>query len=50
MRGSDKFSWALSALEGDFSLLYAPIGRPSIPPEKLLRAIRLAWVATASAT
>lgn len=32
---------ALSALEGDFSLLYAPIGRPSIPPEKLLRAMLL---------
>lgn len=32
---------ALAALEGDFSSLYAPIGRPSIPPEKLLRAMLL---------
>jgi transposase len=30
---------ALSALERDFAALYAPIGRPSIPPEKLLRAM-----------
>lgn len=30
---------ALSALAGDFAALYSPIGRPSIPPEKLLRAI-----------
>ena len=28
---------ALVALEHEFSALYAPIGRPSIPPEKLLR-------------
>lgn len=32
---------ALAALEGDFARLYAPIGRPSIPPEKLLRAMLL---------
>src|SRR5271163_415651 len=29
---------ALSDLSADFAALYAPIGRPSIPPEKLLRA------------
>lgn len=29
---------ALSALEADFAALYTPLGRPSIPPEKLLRA------------
>jgi transposase len=32
---------ALIALEGDFAALYSPIGRPSIPPEKLLRAMLL---------
>jgi transposase len=32
---------ALSALERAFAGLYAPIGRPSIPPEKLLRAMLL---------
>ena len=32
---------ALAALEGEFAALYAPIGRPSIPPEKLLRALLL---------
>src|SRR4051812_43074869 len=32
---------ALSALEREFAGLYAPIGRPSIPPEKLLRAMLL---------
>jgi transposase len=32
---------ALSALEKEFSALYSPIGRPSIPPEKLLRAMLL---------
>jgi transposase len=32
---------ALVALEGDFAALYAPVGRPSIPPEKLLRAMLL---------
>ena len=32
---------ALSALERDFAALYAPLGRPSIPPEKLLRALLL---------
>src|SRR6516225_1903664 len=29
---------ALAELNGDFSALYAQLGRPSIPPEKLLRA------------
>ena len=32
---------ALVALEREFAALYAPIGRPSIPPEKLLRAMLL---------
>jgi len=32
---------ALSALEQEFAALYSPIGRPSIPPEKLLRAMLL---------
>src|SRR5271167_1937165 len=32
---------ALVSLEHEFSALYAPIGRPSIPPEKLLRAMLL---------
>jgi transposase len=32
---------ALAALAGEFSALYASTGRPSIPPEKLLRAILL---------
>ncbi len=32
---------ALSALECEFAALYSPIGRPSIPPEKLLRAMLL---------
>ena len=32
---------ALSALEDDFAAMYAPLGRPSIPPEKLLRALLL---------
>lgn len=31
----------LSALEREFAALYSPIGRPSIPPEKLLRAMLL---------
>jgi transposase len=29
------------ALERDFAVLYSPIGRPSIPPEKLLRVLLL---------
>lgn len=29
---------ALSDLNADFEAMYAPLGRPSIPPEKLLRA------------
>jgi transposase len=32
---------ALVALQQEFALLYARIGRPSIPPEKLLRAMLL---------
>src|ERR1700745_2266230 len=32
---------ALVALEYEFAALYARIGRPSIPPEKLLRAMLL---------
>ena len=32
---------ALGALEPEFAALYSPIGRPSIPPEKLLRAMLL---------
>lgn len=32
---------ALSALEQEFASLYARIGRPSIPPEKLIRAMLL---------
>jgi transposase len=32
---------ALSELSSDFAVLYAPLGRPSIPPEKLLRATLL---------
>ena len=32
---------ALSRLEKEFSALYSPMGRPSIPPEKLLRAMLL---------
>ncbi|MBM3551421.1 MAG: IS5 family transposase [Alphaproteobacteria bacterium] len=31
----------LSGLEKEFSALYSPMGRPSIPPEKLLRAMLL---------
>jgi transposase len=34
-------SEALAMLVSDFSALYSPIGRPSIPPEKLLRAMLL---------
>ena len=32
---------ALAALAGEFSSLYSPVGRPSIAPEKLLRAMLL---------
>jgi transposase len=32
---------ALAGLSGGFSALYAQLGRPSIPPEKLLRAMLL---------
>ncbi|CDM60229.1 transposase (plasmid) [Rhizobium favelukesii] len=32
---------ALVSLEGEFAALYSPIGRPSIAPEKLLRAMLL---------
>lgn len=30
---------ALEALSGEFERLYARVGRPSIPPEKVLRAV-----------
>jgi transposase len=32
---------ALARLDDDFAAIYAPIGRPSIPPEQLLRALLL---------
>jgi transposase len=32
---------ALAALSGEFAALYAGMGRPSVPPEKLLRAMLL---------
>ncbi len=32
---------ALAGLEREFAALYSPVGRPSIPPEKLLRAMLL---------
>ena len=32
---------AVAGLSGEFWLLYSPMGRPSIPPEKLLRATLL---------
>ena len=32
---------ALVRLDGDFAAIYAPIGRPSIPPEQLVRALLL---------
>ena len=32
---------ALAALSADFDAIYSPIGRPSIPPEQLLRALLL---------
>ena len=32
---------ALAALEREFASLYSPLGRPSIPPEKLLRSMLL---------
>jgi transposase len=32
---------ALAGLEREFAALYSPLGRPSIPPEKLLRAMLL---------
>ena len=32
---------ALAALSGDFVALYSNMGRPSVPPEKLLRAMLL---------
>jgi transposase len=32
---------ALASLEGEFAALYSPIGRSSIAPEKLLRAMLL---------
>ena len=38
---SDPVNEALSALGREFAGLYSPIGRPSIPQEKLLRAMLL---------
>ena len=32
---------ALKAMDGDFDRVYSPIGRPSIPPEQLLRSLLL---------
>jgi transposase len=32
---------ALKALTGEFAKLYSPIGRQSIPPERLMRALPL---------
>ena len=32
---------ALEVLSADFEAMYAPVGRPSVPPEKLLRALLL---------
>ena len=32
---------ALSVLEREFTAIYSPVRRPSIPPEKLLRAMLL---------
>jgi transposase len=32
---------ALDELSGEFAALYSPLGRPSIPPERLLRALLL---------
>jgi transposase len=32
---------ALARLDGNFVAIYAPIGRPSIPPEQLLRGLLL---------
>ena len=32
---------ALASLAGEFAALYSGIGRPSVPPEKLLRAMLL---------
>jgi hypothetical protein len=32
---------ALNSLSGEFQKLYSPIGRESIPPERLMRALLL---------
>lgn len=37
----DVVNAALDALTGDFAALYSRLGRPSIPPEMLLRAMLL---------
>ena len=37
----ERVNSALAGLEREFASLYSPIGRPSIPPEKLLRAMLL---------
>lgn len=38
---SGRSTEALSTLQRKFGALYSPIGRPSIPPEKLQRAMLL---------
>ena len=40
-RGAGAANEALAVLEREFAALYSPMGRPSIPPEKLLRAMLL---------
>jgi transposase len=37
----DVVNGALAALASDFGALYSGLGRPSIPPERLLRAMLL---------
>ena len=39
---------ALADLNAEFEAMYAPIGRPSIPPEKLLRSSLLVYTALSS--
>jgi transposase len=39
---------ALSALSGEFEALYSHLGRPSIPPERLLRALLQAFYSVRS--
>ena len=40
---------ALAELSGEFEVLYSPLGRPSIPPERLLRALLLQGASIRSA-